>query len=53
MSVNPRFANEESLVGKHEVTVALQLSRTDGWFVLLKNAEFEFDDVDVRNASSD
>lgn len=49
--VNPHFSGEDSLTGAHEITVALRLDPADGWFVLLDEAEMDFDEL--RRADTD
>lgn len=50
VTVNPKFANEDSLTGSHRITVALKLDDEDGWFMMFRNAKFDFDELRARQS---
>lgn len=48
INVNPKFVNQDSLTGAHEITIALRFMQTDGWFDLVRDATFDFDEIRRR-----
>lgn len=48
ISVNPKFVDQDSLKGTHEITIALSFSEEEGWFDLVRDAPFDFDEMRER-----
>lgn len=48
INVNPKFVNQDSLTGAHEITIALRFAESDGWFDLVRDATFDFDEMRGR-----
>lgn len=48
INVSPKFVNHDSLTGAHEITVALRFAETEGWFDLVRDATFDFDETRRR-----